>query len=190
MAKSSPSLFVALGSRWGKPVEEVDKKDSSSAYSPPIEEKENGDENNKNDDDDVTPAKKTTTTEEDANDNNNNTKTTTTASSEKKRGKRKSRWETANEEEEKATRGEATANEATPNDTNYVAVKRNAPLPGTIVISGGLRVQIPAALLSESFYPSPDVIRMQARHAQTAERPRIADRGGEHRGCFVAHRGL
>ena len=72
MAKSSPSVFVALGSRWGKPVEEVDKKDSSSAYSPPIEEKENGDENNKNDDDDVTPAKKTTTTEEDANDNNNN----------------------------------------------------------------------------------------------------------------------
>ena len=153
MAKSSPSVFVALGSRWGKPVEEVDKKDSSSAYSPPIEEKENGVANNKNDDDDVTPAKKTTTTEEDANDNNNNTKTTTTASSEKKRGKRKSRWETANEEEEKATRGEATANEATPNDTNYVAVKRNAPLPGTIVISGGLRVQIPAALLGVRSMP-------------------------------------
>ena len=61
--------------------------------------------------------------------------------------------ETANEEEEKATRGEATANEATPNDTNYVAVKRNAPLPGTIVISGGLRVQIPAALLGVRSMP-------------------------------------
>ena len=133
MAKSVP-----LGSRWGKPVEEEEEKKEKS---PPAIENEN--ENKKSENISAAEAAAATTAEakEDANENKE------TLSSEKKRRKRKSRWETAaNEEGEKATT-------TTPNSANNVSVKRNAPLPGTIVISGGLRVQIPAALLGVRSMP-------------------------------------
>ena len=137
MAKS-----VALRSRrWGKPVEQEEKPEKEKSPTGAIEHGEYENKNNGS-----TP---TTTIKEDAHVKNTTTTTTTTTttSSEKKRRKRKSRWETAIEEEEKAT----TANEATPNAN--VLVKHNAQLPGTIVISGGLRVQIPATLLGVRSMP-------------------------------------
>ena len=137
MAKS-----VALRSRrWGKPVEQEEKPGKEKSPTGAIE---HGAYENKNNG--STP---TTTIKEDAHVKNTTTTTTTTTttSSEKKRRKRKSRWETAIEEEEKAT----TANEATPNAN--VLVKHNAQLLGTIVISGGLRVQIPATLLGVRSMP-------------------------------------
>jgi len=119
-----------MTSRWGKiitatkPIEEEEKKVEKDITI------NNNDKENNNDDDDV--AK-------------------TQLSSEKKQRKRKNRWETA--QPTTTTLQQDDDDSETPKNQQQQQQQQqqkktnnNAPLSGTIIISGGLRVQIPATL--------------------------------------------